>query len=67
MHQQPDDIKIYLYVKNPFETNYKLLINRKEKVGIKQTKIQKYLLSIHKQKMLIVSVDVKEDMQAKKY
>ena len=44
MHQQPDDIKIYLYVKIPFETNYKLLINRKEKVGIKQTKNPKVFI-----------------------
>ena len=30
--------KIYLYVKNSFESNYKLLIIGKEKVGIKKLK-----------------------------
>ena len=33
-HQQPGIDKIYLYVKDPFESNYQLLINGKEK-GIK--------------------------------
>ena len=27
--------KIYLYVKNPYESKYQLLINKREKVGIK--------------------------------
>ena len=31
-HQQPDIDKIYLYVKNPFESKYQLLINEREKV-----------------------------------
>ena len=30
--------KIYLYIKNAFESKYQLLINGREKVGIKQTK-----------------------------
>ena len=30
--------KIFLYIKDPFESNYQLLINRKEKVGIKHKK-----------------------------
>ena len=34
-HQPPDIDKIYLYVKDPFESKYQLLINRREKVGIK--------------------------------
>ena len=33
-HQQPDIDKIYLYVKDPFESKYQLLINGREKVGI---------------------------------
>ena len=33
--QQPDIDKIYLYVKDPFESKYQLLINGREKVGIK--------------------------------
>ena len=37
-NQQPDIDKIYLYVKDPFESKYQLLINRREKVGIKKLK-----------------------------
>ena len=33
-HQRPDTDKVYLYVKDPFESNYQLLINGREKVGI---------------------------------
>ena len=35
-HQQPDIDKIYLYVKDPFESKYQLLINGRVKVGIKE-------------------------------
>ena len=35
-HQRPDIDKIYLYVKDPFESKYQLLINGREKVGIKK-------------------------------
>ena len=41
-HQRPD--KIYLYVKDPFESKYQLLINKYEKAGIKKLKKSK---SIH--------------------
>ena len=34
-HQQPDTDKIYLYVKDPFESKYQLLNNGREIVGIK--------------------------------
>ena len=34
-HRQPDINKIFLYVKDPFESKYQLLINGREKVGIK--------------------------------
>ena len=37
-HQQPDIDKIYLYLKDPFESKYQLLINGWEKVGIKTLK-----------------------------
>ena len=37
-HQQPDIDKIYLYVKDPFESKYQLLINGREKVGIENLK-----------------------------
>ena len=33
-HQRLDTDKVYLYVKDPFESNYQLLINGREKVGI---------------------------------
>ena len=38
-HQRPHIDEIYLYVKDPFELKYQLLINRKEKLGIKELKI----------------------------
>ena len=37
-HQQPYIGKIYIYVKDPSELKYQLLIDRKERLGIKQTK-----------------------------
>ena len=48
-HQWPDIDKIYLFVKDPFESNYQLLFKRREKVGMKKRKIRKNLLIIHKQ------------------
>ena len=37
-HQRPDIDKIYLYVKDPFESKYQLLINGRERVGIENLK-----------------------------
>ena len=37
-HLQIDIAKIYLYVKDPFESKYQLRINGRENVGIKQIK-----------------------------
>ena len=37
-HQRPDIDKIYLCVKDSFESKYQLLINQREKVGIKKLK-----------------------------
>ena len=37
-HQLPDIDKIYLYVKDPLESKYQLLINGREKVGIENLK-----------------------------
>ena len=37
-NQRPDVGKFYLYIKDPFESMYQLLINGKEKVGIKKFK-----------------------------
>ena len=48
-HQWPDIDKIYLYVKDPFESNYQLLFKRREKVVMKKRKIRRNLLIIHKQ------------------
>ena len=38
-HQEPDNGKTYLNAKHPFESKYQLLINKREKRGIKQLKI----------------------------
>ena len=32
-HQQPDIDKIYLFIKDPFESKYQLLVSRREKIG----------------------------------
>ena len=32
-HQRPDIDSIYLYIKDPFESKYQLLINGREKIG----------------------------------
>ena len=37
-NQRPDIGKIYLYIKDPFESNYQLPINGREKVGIENLK-----------------------------
>ena len=37
-HQQPDLDKICLYVKNPLESKYQLLLNGREKVGLENLK-----------------------------
>ena len=37
-HQPTDIDKIYLYVKDKFESKYQLLINEREKVGIENSK-----------------------------
>ena len=37
-HQRPDIDKIYLYIKDPFESKYHLLINGREKAGIENLK-----------------------------
>ena len=37
-HQQADLNKLYLHVNDPFESKYQLLIDEREKVGIKHKK-----------------------------
>ena len=40
-HQRPDIDEIYLYIKDPFESMYQLLLNGREKVRIENSKNQK--------------------------
>ena len=40
-NQRPDVDKIYLSIKDPFKSKYQLLINNREKVGIKKLKSPK--------------------------
>ena len=55
-HQQSDIDKIYLFVKDPLESKYQLLIIGREKVGTKELKNQKHSLIIHKQLMIFVKL-----------
>ena len=64
--QQTDIDKIYLNIKDPFESKYQLLIKRRVKIGIKKIKHPfidpksitsiKHLLIIHK--LLIMSMKI---------
>ena len=54
-HQWPDINKIYLYVENPFESKYQLLINGRKKVGIKKLKNPEALI-IHKQLIIFMKI-----------
>ena len=36
MSHQPEIDKIYLYVKNPYEAKYQLLISKRERIGLKR-------------------------------
>ena len=47
-HQQPDINKIYLCIKDPFESMYQLLINGRERVGIKTLKHPKAFIDYSK-------------------
>ena len=53
-NQRIDIDKIYLYVKDPFESKYQLFLNGREKVGIE--KIQRHSLTIHKQLMMFMKI-----------
>ena len=56
-HQRPNIDKIYLYVKGPIKWKCQLLINGREKVGIKiAKKIQRHLLIINKQLMMSMKI-----------
>ena len=43
-HQRPDINQIYLYVKDPSQSKYQLLINEKEKIGNKTSKNPKVFI-----------------------
>ena len=56
-NQQPDIDKIYLYVRDPFESKYQLLINGGKKVEIKKFKNTKaFILIIRKQLMMFMKI-----------
>ena len=44
-HQRPDNNKVYLFIKDPFESKYQLLISRKQKVEIKKLKNPKVFIN----------------------
>ena len=43
-YQEPDTDKVYLYAKDPFESNYQLLINGIVKIGIRNLENPKALI-----------------------
>ena len=51
-HQPPDIEKRYLYVKDSFESKYQKLVNRREKVGIKELKSPKAFID-YLQKLMV--------------
>ena len=57
-HQRPDIDKIYLCVKDPFESKYQLLINGRGKVEIKELKYPKVFIDY-----LQTIVDVYENLE----
>ena len=44
-HYQPNIDRIYLYIRDPFQSKYQLLINGREKVGIKNLKNSKAFIN----------------------
>ena len=65
-HQQPDIAKIYLYVKDPLELKYQLLINEREKVEMKELETQKHSLIIDKQLMMFMKIQKNKIQQRTK-
>ena len=53
--QRPVMDKIYLYIKDPVESKYQLLLNGREKVGIKKLKGLKALIG-YSQLMMFVKI-----------
>ena len=56
-HQRLDIDKIYSFVKDPFGSKYQLLINGREKVGIKKLKNSKAFID-YSQTILIMSIKI---------
>ena len=56
--------KIYLYVKDPFESKYQLLINGRKKVGIKEIKNPKAFID-YSQTIDVVYENMSDDNPAK--
>ena len=68
-YQQPDIDKIYLYVKDPLESKYQLLINRREKVGTTIDDVYENLECYNptkKRRTLIVFDDMIADIESNK-
>ena len=79
MSYQPDIDKIFLYAKDPYSHKYQLLINKREKVGLKSKGFFNYssnMQDVHssieennlgnKKKVLIVFDDMIADMISSK-
>ena len=64
-NQQPILTIFYLYVKDPFESKYQLLINEREKVGIENLKNPKEFID-YSQKIDDVYKNMKEFNPTKK-
>ena len=62
-HQRPDIDKIYIYVKDTFESKYELLINRREKVQIKKLNPKAF---IHYSQIIVDVYEKMEDYNATK-
>ena len=75
-HQQPNIDKIYVYVKDSFESKYQLLINVREKLGTENLKNAQTIDNIYenledysptkKRRVLIVFDDMIADIGSKK-
>ena len=77
-YQRPDIDNIYLYVKDPFESKYRLLLNGREKVGIESKGIRWLFTNndagenledynpTKKRRVLIAFDDMIADMKSKK-
>ena len=55
-HRRPDIDKKFLYVKDPFESKYQLLINGREKVRIKNLKYPKAFIDYSQQLMMFKKI-----------